>query len=489
MPDCFVEKAPLMKNDSPPKVLLINPPFDREEESVGKAKSLLRVLNIIPPLGLAYIAAILEEAGAGVRIIDCATGVSFDELARKIAQERPDIVGLTATTPAFLKAVKAAGLVRKIAPSAKILLGGAHVTAVPEAAMAGGPFDIGVLREGEATVQELFENYRAGGFENLNRIKGIIYRDNTDLRRNEARPFIEDLDSIPLPARHLLPHPERYRPTPASCRQVPYAVIITSRGCPSRCTFCDRMVFGNRFRMRSTAGIFREIEAVVADYGVKEIRFFDDTFTLDKDSVHEICSEFEKRRLGLSWTCLTKVACVDGPLLRHMKKAGCWQVLYGIESGDDRMLRLLKKGNTVEMNQRAIRLTQEAGLEVRGDFLVGSPGETWDSLERTVRFAIDMDLDYAHFNKFVPFPGTELYMTLTAQGHEFDFFGSAIQDHERVYYVNPGMTAESFSAFLDKAYRRFYLRPDYILKRLLSIRTFHQLKGQISGFFAILGLS
>ena len=478
-----------MRNASGLKVLLINPPFDQEEESVGKTKSLQRVLNIIPPLGIAYVAAILEQAGVGVKIIDCAVGISWEALSQAIAREQPDVVGLAATTPAFLMAKKAARLAREISPAARILLGGAHVTASPEGAMEGGLFDIGVIGEGEATVQELFANYRAGRFENLNRIKGIIYHDAAGLHKNAARPFIEDLDSIPLPARHLLPHPGRYGPTPASCRQVPYAVIITSRGCSSRCTFCDRTVLGDRCRMRGVDNIFQEIEEVVADYGAKEIRFFDDTFTANKSRAHAICDEFEKRRLGLSWSCLTKTACVDGHLLRHMRRAGCWQVLYGFESGDDRMLKLLKKGNTIDMNKRAIRLTQEAGLEIRGDFLVGSPGETWESLERTVRFAIDTKLDYAHFNKFVPFPGTELYKLLTAQGHKFDFSKSSTLDHKQVFYVNPGMTAESFSAFLDKAYRRFYLRPGYILKRLLSIRTFHQLKGQITGFFAILGLS
>jgi radical SAM superfamily enzyme YgiQ (UPF0313 family) len=171
-----------------------------------------------------------------------------------------------------------------------------------------------------------------------------------------------------------------------------------------------------------------------------------------------------------------------------MRKAGCWQVLYGFESGDDRMLKLLKKGNTVEMNKRAIRLTQEAGLEVRGDFIVGTPGETWESLEKTVQFAIDMKLDYAHFNKFTPFPGTELYAQLTAEGHVFDFSKSTILDHDQIHYVNPGMDKNEFSRFLDRANRRFYLRPSHIIRRLFAIRSFHQLKGQIDGFLAIIGL-
>lgn len=171
-----------------------------------------------------------------------------------------------------------------------------------------------------------------------------------------------------------------------------------------------------------------------------------------------------------------------------MKKAGCWQVLYGFESGDDRMLKLLKKGNTVEINKRAIRLTKEAGLEMRGDFIVGTPGETWESLEKTLRFTIDMRLDYAHFNKFIPFPGTELYTTLIKQGYSFDFSKSTILDHKEVYCVNPEIGKEEFSRFLDKANKRFYLRPAHILRRLFAVRTLYQLRGQINGFFAIFEL-
>ena len=471
-----------------PKVLLINPPFEYEEVSVGKTKSIRKVLNIVPPLGIAYIASVLKEIGVEIKIIDCAIGISFNKLFDMILKESPDIVGITSTTPAFIKAKKVASFIRENLHSTKILIGGAHVTALPEEVMESGLFDIGIIGEGELTIQQLFKNYDGIGFKNLQEIPGIIYRAEKGLHKTKPQDFIQNLDSIPFPARELLPHPKFYRPTPASCRRVPYAVIMTSRGCPSQCTFCDRKIFGQRCRMRSVENIFQEIEHLVSRYGVKEIRFFDDTFTLDKERVHRICDEFIKRRLKISWTCLTKTTCVDEPLLRHMKQAGCWQVLYGFESGDDRMLKLLKKGNTVESNKRAVQLTKRAGLEVRGDFIVGTPGETWESLERTVRFAIDMKLDYAHFNKFIPFPGTELYRMLKAEGYDFDFSKSTILDHKEIYYINPGMDREEFARFLDRANKRFYLRPSYILKRLFSIRTLHQLKGQIDGFFAIFEL-
>lgn len=471
-----------------PKILLINPPFEQEEESVGKTRSIRKVLNIVEPLGIAYIAAVLEKMGIEVKIIDCAIGVSFDSLLSMILNESPDVVGITSTTPAFVKAKKVARFIREKLPEIKIIIGGAHITAMPRETMQTGLFDIGVIGEGELTIEQLFNNYKSKKFEKLHDICGIIYKNDKGIHQNKDQDFIQDLDSIPLPARHLLPHPRFYRPTPASCRKVPYAVIMTSRGCPTKCTFCDRKIFGECLRMRSVSNIFQEIEELVSRYDVKEIRFFDDAFTINKKRVREICDEFERKKLKLPWTCLTKTTCVDGSLLKRMKQAGCWQVLYGFESGDDRMLKLLKKGNTVEINKRAIYLTKEAGLEVRGDFIVGTPGETWESLERTIQFTIDMKLDYAHFNKFIPFPGTELYRVLTEQGYVFDFSKSTILDHKQIYYINSGMDKDEFSRFLDKANKRFYLRPNHIFKRLFSIRTLHQLKGQINGFFAIFEL-
>jgi len=470
------------------KVLLVNPPFEQEVESVGKTRSVRKVLNIIPPLGITYIAAILEKIGVEVKIIDCATGVSYEKVFNMIKEEFPDVIGITSTTPAFVNAKKVASFIRSELPRVKTIIGGAQVSALPHETMETGLFDIGVLGEGELTIEKLFKNYENNDFKELDKINGIVYVNENGIHQNEKQEFINNLDSIPLPARHLLLHPKFYQPTPASCRRVPYAVMITSRGCPAQCTFCDRKIFGESYRMRSTANLFEEIEEVVSKYGVREVRFFDDTFTVKKKRVYEICDEFERRKLNVIWTCLTKVVNVDGPMLMRMKKAGCWQVLFGLESGDDRMLKLLRKGNTVEKNKKAIRLAKEAGMEVRGDFIVGTPGETWESLERTVQFAIDMKLDYAHFNKFNPLPGSELYRQLVGQGYKFDFSKSSTLDHSEVLYMNPGMNKEGFSEYLDKANKRFYLRPSYILHRLFSIKSFYQLKGQVYGFLAIFGM-
>jgi radical SAM superfamily enzyme YgiQ (UPF0313 family) len=318
-------------------------------------------------------------------------------------------------------------------------------------------------------------------------IKGIIYKQDGKVSITTKREFIKDLDRLPFPARYFLPPLSRYRPTPASYKRLPLATIMTSRGCPSQCVFCDKAVFGNIYRQRTADNILAEVEEVIGRFGAREIRFFDDLFTLDKQRTYKICVGLKKKMVP--WTCLTTVTAVTKELLNEMKAAGCWQVLYGLESGDSRMLKLLGKGNTIEENIRAVRWAKEAGLSVRADFIVGTPGETMDSLKETLRFAIGMDLDYAHFNKFVPFPGTELYKSLTCAGYNFNFSGRcSILDHSTLFYVPDGISREEYRRFLDSAYKKFYLRHRYIIKRLLSIRTKDEFIGQLKGFFAIAGL-
>jgi radical SAM superfamily enzyme YgiQ (UPF0313 family) len=264
---------------------------------------------------------------------------------------------------------------------------------------------------------------------------------------------------------------------------------MTSRGCPYQCTFCDRKVFGNLTRGHSPERVVAEVEEALHRYGAREIRFFDDTFTYDKKRVLTICEMFLQKGLRFPWTCLTRVGAVTQELLKTMKEAGCWQVLYGLESGDPRMLAALKKGHTVEQNEQAVRWAQEVGLGVRGDFIVGTPAETKESLERTLQFTKRLKLDYAHFNKFVPFAGTELYEELVEQGYEFDISDlPTILDHQATPYVPPSMTADEFHAFLDRANREFYLRPAHILRRLSRTRTWDELLGQAKGALAVAGL-
>lgn len=470
------------------KVVLVNPPFE-EETSVGASRSIKAVLNIIPPLGVAYLAAVLEKNNYPVKIFDCTAGISHSGLIELIKKEEPTLLGITSTTPCFESAKKVASSMREVSPGVPIIIGGCHVTAMPRETISDDLFDVGVIGEGEITFLELVREIEKGGLSDPQEIKGIVYKKDDKIIFTESREFIQDLDSLPFPARHLLPPLSSYAPTPASYRRLPLGVIVTSRGCPHRCTFCDRSIFGCSYRTRSADNVLDEVEELIHKYGAKEVRFFDDTFTMSKKRVLEICDKFKKRRIKIPWTCLTTVAAVSKELLKRMREAGCWQVLYGLESGDDRMLKLLKKGNTVKRNEEAVRWAKEAGLEVRGDFIVGTPGETKESLKKTLNFTLHNPLDYAHFNKFIPFPGTELYSMLVAKGYRFDFSkGCSILDHSAVMYTPEGVAKDEFKAWLDRANKGFYLRPSYILKRLFAIRTLTQLKGHIKGFFAIRNL-
>jgi anaerobic magnesium-protoporphyrin IX monomethyl ester cyclase len=469
------------------RIALVSPPYTAEA-LVGQTASMKFVLNVIPPLGLAYLAAVLEQHGYDVRIFDCSVGISLPQLMAHLKEYQPDVVGITSTTPAFPDARRTAESVRQVLPQAAIVLGGAHVSAVPEA-LSHDCFDVGVIAEGEQTMLELVQQIEGDGLSDLTGIAGLALRRDGEVELTEPRGYIKDLDTIPPPARHLLPPLSAYSPTPASYRRLPLAVLMTSRGCPYQCTFCDRKVFGNLTRGHSPERVVAEVEEALHRYGAREIRFFDDTFTYNKKRVLEICELFRKKGLRFPWTCLTRVGAVTKELLQTMKDAGCWQVLYGLESGDPGVLASLKKGHTVEQNEQAVRWAQEVGLGVRGDFIVGTPAETKESLERTLQFTKHLKLDYAHFNKFVPFAGTELYEELVEQGYEFDVSDlPTILDHQATPYVPPSMTADEFHAFLDRANREFYLRPSHIVRRLLRTRTWDEWMGQVRGALAIIEL-
>ncbi len=470
------------------KICLINPPFSAAD-SVGESASIEAVLNKVLPLGIAYIAAVLEKHNYNVKVIDCTINVSHSELIELVKNENPDVVGITATTPIFESAKRVAADIKKISPSSVIIIGGCHVTALPEKVISFDYFDVGVIGEGDITFLEIVRQVESGGLKNLDFVQGIVFKNNGKITVTPPRQRIENLDEIPFPARHLFPPLKEYSPTPASYLKLPVGVLMTSRGCPFQCTFCDRAIFGNVTRQRSVKNVADEIEQLINIHGARELRFFDDTFTLKKKFVYELCDELKARNVRIPWTCLTAVAAVTKDLLKKMKDAGCWQVLYGLESGDARMLKLLKKGNTVEQNERAVKWAHELGLSVRADFIVGTPGETMESLERTLGFAKRLPLDYAHFNKFTPFPGTEIYKNLVGKGYEFDFSKPcSILDHSALLYVPETLDKEEYRKFLDRSFKEFYLRPSYILRRLTQIKSFDQFKGQVKGFFAIMGL-
>jgi len=471
------------------KIVLIDPPFEGPD-SLGNNVSLAPVVNVVPSMGLAYLAAVLEKAGHAVKILDATLGLSSASVLDETVRFGPQIIGVTATTPNFRSARRLAQEIRRQLPEILLVLGGAHVTCAPEHAMSFGLFNVGVVGEGEETLLELVKTYAARGAAGLESVPGLVFRRDNDLIRTPPRPFIHRLDELPFPARHLQPPLAAYRPTPCTYRRLPLGVMITSRGCPSKCTFCDRSIFGTKYRTRSPENVVAELSEVVRKHGAREIRFYDDAFTLDHRRVYTILDLMAKEKLRPSWTCLTKARGISRDLLAAMKAGGCWQVQFGLESGDPEMLLRMGKGNTVEDNRRAVSWARTLGLTVRGDFVVGTPGETAQSLERTFCHAVKLKLDYAYFHKFVPYPGSELYETLTARGHRFDFdtLGSSVVDNDSIHYVPDGLDAAHYRRWLNAVYKRFYFRFGYVLRRAMAVRSWEEWRGQVRGFQAVAGL-
>jgi len=470
-------------------ILLVNPNLVDEHELLGRSRGFSLVLNRIPCLGLGHLAAVVKASHRTIRIFDPIKPRSVSALQEVVAEERPDVIGFYSTT-LYMRAIKrAVSLIERIADwNPLIILGGPQVSSTPEEAMEYTRADVGVIGEGERTLVELLERFEAGD-EEFDGLAGTIVKKNGELRRNPPRPRIENLDSLPYPAWELMPPFRSWRPTPASYRRLPLAVIVASRGCPYRCAFCDQAVFGHSYRARSGESLFEEVKFLIGKHGIKEVRFFDDTFTENRKRVEEFCDLMLKSDVAVLWTCLATTRSADEGLLKLMKEAGCWQVLFGLESASDDTLRRLRKPQTVEQITQAVANAKRAGLSVRADFIVGLPGETLEEMRATVEFAKRLDVDFAHFNRFTPLPGTELHRELVSRGYRFDFDQNwSDLDHSNPLYVPEGVSPEEFAAFLDSAYKSFYLRPGYAIKKLLAIKTWTELKGHMKGLLSMIAL-
>lgn len=460
------------KDKSKFKVVLISPPLS----VVKQAGSLKDLANVLPTMGIGYIAALLEKNGIGVRIFDyIGEPKTLDGILQDISDSSPDVIGITATILTISTSHELAKEMKKAFPQTPLIIGGPQLCSAPEKTMRDGPYDIGVMGEGEETMLELICAMMEGK-EDFSSVMGLVIKKDGDSVFNKPRPYIEELDTLPFPARRLYPPLHKYRPVPASYIKKPVGLMISSRGCPYQCIFCDRKVFGNKFRAHSPKYVVDEMEEVIKVHGAREIRFMDDTFTLDIKRVDEICEEIFKRKIKVPWTCLTRVNTVNLDILKKMKRAGCWQVIYGIEAGDQKMLDIIKKGVTVEQNEMGIKLAKKAGLNVRATFVFGLPGETLETIKKTVDFAKRMKLDVVNFFTVILFPGNELYSMAKKEGkilHEnYDEYTSLIDtEATHLHYVPEGLTEKELKNAIVDAYRKYYFRPGYVLRQLFSIRS------------------
>lgn len=453
------------------KTLLINPPAPSPVDFF-KEKGRLQ------PLGLAYLASYLRIHNQEVEIYDAEFDRDIEAVLRKIKDTGPDIVGLSAYTANFLDVVKIAKKIKKLANPPIVVIGGAHITALPSSIQKYPYFDFAVMGEGEETLLELVRKIEKKG-KNFEKIRGLVFCNGNKIISTPPRPFIRNLDCLPFPARDLLPPLSSYRPSPGMYKNLPMATMITSRGCPFKCLFCCRAVFGNTYRLRSPKNVVDEMEILVKSFGAREIKIYDDLFTLKEQRILEICKEILKRRLKISWSCSARADLITPRMLVALKKAGCWEIAYGIESGNQEVLNTIKKGLTLETIKKAVRLTQKLGIQVRGFFILGLPQDTEENMQQTIDFAKNLDLSVANFYITMPFPGTELLARYLEFGkvNKKDLKLYLSQKTTSPPFVPHGLTGPKIVKYFRKAYREFYLRPSYFIGKLLKIRSFSQFKG------------
>jgi radical SAM superfamily enzyme YgiQ (UPF0313 family) len=361
------------------------------------------------------LAAVLEQEGYQVSVVDCQiTRPDSKALEEKFRSLNPDIIGVTSATVTYLPALDVLKTAKAAVPNALTLMGGPHVTVLDHEALVESDSLDGVVRgDGEQTMLELAKLVSEGNAKNLSGVQGITFKHQNQIIQNPDRPFLTDIDTLPRPAHH------HFDTNMYKLFGVNYMPIITSRGCPSACTFClARKMCGHAFRGRSPAKVVDELEWLRDEFNAGAFAFYDDTFTFDLKRAHAICDEMQKRKVDLPWDCRTRVDRVNKELLAKLKATNCQLIHFGVESGSPEMLKLMHKGTTVELNAQAIKWAKEAGISVAVSLIIGYPTETPEMLQKTIDFLYKTKPDYVYMCEAVPYPGTELEAFIKQLGLE-----------------------------------------------------------------------
>ena len=433
------------------RILLVSPPARFSSySSIGLSR---------PPLGLAYLAAVLKGKHE-VKIID------FDmEKAdwRHYPYQNFHVVGISAETAKYPVSLKIAAAAKN--RGAKVVMGGPHVSFLDGEALRSGVVDFVIRNEGEYSFESLLKSLR--GEISIEDVRGLSYLKNGQLRRTPDRPFIEDLDSLPFPARELLPL-HLYR---GAIHNRPTATMMTSRGCPFNCNFCSSsQLLGHRWRTRSVENIFEEVELLHRKYKFSAISFYDDTFTLSADRAIKLSEKLEKKRWDLVWSALTHVSIVtkNPGMFRKMARAGLRSVFIGFESGNQEVLEGYKKKATVQDSVMAMRILKNNGLNVIGSFIIGAPGETKEMIRNTIAFAKRLNPDSAQFTILTPYPGTKLYEQVKHRIFCTNWEAyTCLHPVLKLDYVS----TRQLKSFLAMAYITFYGRPGRLIRSLGYLST------------------
>lgn len=447
------------------RVLLISPYLPKKKTYsvfAGAAPSL-------PPLGLAYLATALKKAEYEVFLIDAILEeIHGEELLKRIKKVNPDVIGISAVTNQFLQAKNTINLIKNYDKNLIVVLGGPHISSMPEETMRECEnLDYGVYGEGEKTFVELL-NYiknKKRDINKLKKIKGIVFKSKNKIIKIKPRELVKNIDELDFPARELFRSLKDYSHSPFRGEGM-ITSVITSRGCPFNCHYCDHSVFGYAYRLNSPEHVIEELKMLKEKYGINYISFEDDNFALNKERTIKICKMMIKENLNLKWACELRVTSVDEEMISWMKKAGCSIVYFGIESGDEEMLKFINKDQTLEQVEKAIKICKKFNLKITGSFILGLPRETRESINKTINLALKHPLDGATFHLFTPYPNTQLARTAEKygkiQGNWEDYAGHS----GKITFVPRGFTEKELLDIQKRAYLKFAFRFNYMIKNL-----------------------
>lgn len=444
------------------KIVFLNPPFRGTYNREVRFQAVSPQKALHPPIMLGYAAAVCQRNGHKVDLIDApALEIGEEATMERISGFAPEqVVMLTSTASVESDAAIAKKISAKT--GAKTIAVGVHATAVPEDTLNQG-FDIVARGEYDYTIRDLAEGIR------LEKIEGISFKKGKKIIHNNARPLIQDLDSLPFPARELLPNEKYY----SALYKNPFTFVLAGRGCPHQCIYCagPQLMYGRGYRMRSPENVVAELKHLKENFKFKSVLFNDDTLNVNKKYVLELCSLMVKEKIDMPWAAYSRVDSVDREIAEAMKKAGCFLVKVGFESGCDEQLKNMKKGlrATTEQAKKAAKFFRDAGIQVHGTFVFGMPGETVESIKKTIEFAKQLDIDFVQFSVAQPYPGTEFYDYLKSKGClKFNKWSDYLDSDGKIrpIFEYESLSMQDMQYWLKQAYKEYYLRPSYMLKAL-----------------------
>ncbi len=450
----------MAKKDAKKNILLVNPSLHEVYED-AKVKG---AVPHYPPLNLLTIAGSLIKEGHEVSLLDfdlLGMKNQHEVLRKKLQEQKPDIVGFTFGSPTYSQAKGMAKVVKEFNNNVVTVAGGSHPSSDPHGVLQESDINIVICGEGDFTLLEIINT------DNYSTVLGIGFKKGNDIIINQRRPFIQDLDDLPMPAFEIVKIHDYYVP-PSFCRESPAMTIETSRGCVWGCSYCTKAVFGRNFRYKSPQRVVDEFKRMIG-FGYKEIHVTDDMFTTNKERVKEICRLMKEQDVKVTWACPNGIRAdrTDEELIQLMHDAGCYRVSFGVESGNQQILNNIDKQQTLEQVRNAFKACNKVGMETHAYLILGLPGETEETMQQTIDFAKEIKPTIAKFDILIPLPSTPLHQAWKGKYFQTEDWDNFNYHSAKDLYSHPNLPWDVMQKYYNKAFREFYFRPSYLLRRFL----------------------